>query len=333
MTALADESPFLPLVDAWLDWLRVERGLSHNTVASYRRDVLRYCASCDAAGVAPGEVDAARVGEHLAELGRGGLAASSVARAVAAVRSFHAHCLDEGLLGSDPTSLVVAPKLPQPVPKAIGIEEVSRLLGAVAGDTPVAMRDRCLLELLYGTGMRISEAVGLDVADVDLERGLVRCFGKGSKERVVPIGTYLMAALEQWLVRGRPALRRAASPRSTDAVFLNARGTSRLTRQGAWLVLKRHAGNAGLGAKVSPHVLRHSCATHMLEGGADIRLLQEFLGHASIGTTQVYTRVSRHHLHEVFVSSHPRARDRSQGPPTRTGRGTDGHAEAPEISS
>lgn len=284
----------------------------------------RYGAACTAGGVAPDAVDAGIVGDHVAALSRSGLAASSVARAVAAIRSFHGYCLDEGLLGTDPTALLVAPKLPQPVPKALDVDQVLALLDSVAGDTPVALRDRCLLELLYGTGMRVSEAVGLDLGDVDSERRLVRCFGKGAKERVVPLGTHLLGALDQWIVRGRPALSRGGAARVGDALFLNARGTSRLTRQGAWLVLKRHAERAGLGEHVSPHVLRHSCATHMLEGGADIRLVQEFLGHASIGTTQVYTRVSRHHLHEVFVSSHPRARDRprNRAPGKRRGSAT-----------
>lgn len=332
MTVLPPESPFAPMVAAWLDWLRVERGLSPNTVASYRRDVERYCTRCDTGGIAPREVTTGSVGDHVASLSRDGLAASSVARAVAALRSFHGFCLEEGYLESDPTSLVVAPRLPQPVPKALEVDEVVRLLDVVAGDTPVAMRDRCLLELLYGTGMRVSEAVGLDVGDVDIERRLVRCFGKGSKERVVPLGTYALATLDQWLVRGRPALNRAGAVRSGDAVFLNTRSGARLTRQGAWLVLKRHAERAGLADKVSPHVLRHSCATHMLEGGADIRLVQEFLGHASIGTTQVYTRVSRHHLHEVFVSSHPRARDRSPNRPARNRRGSGERASDPETS-
>lgn len=329
---MPDGSAFASMVAAWLDSLRVERGLSPNTVAAYRRDVERYCASCEAAELSPHEVSAAHVGDHVAALSRGGLAASSVARAVASIRSFHGFCLDEGLLDSDPTALVVTPKLPQPVPKALDVDEVARLLDTVVGDTPVAMRDRCLLELLYGTGMRVSEAVGLDLGDVDLERRLVRCLGKGSKERVVPLGTYALDALEQWLVRGRPVLRHPGGVRSGDALILNARGSARLTRQGAWLVLKRHAEQAGLGEKVSPHVLRHSCATHMLEGGADIRLVQEFLGHASIGTTQVYTRVSRHHLHEVFVSSHPRARHRSPTRPGRNRRGGAGPAADPEAS-
>lgn len=314
--AAGPDSRFAPLVAAWVDWLRVERGLSPNTVAAYRRDVNRYCAALEADGIGPGEVDAGRVGSHTAGLSRAGLAASSVARAVAAVRSFHGFCVDEGLIESDPTAIVVAPKQSQPVPKALDVDEVARLLDAVTGDTPVVLRDRCLLELLYGTGMRVSEAVGLDVGDVDLERRLVRCFGKGAKERVVPLGGFVLAAFDQWLVRGRPVLTRSGSARAGDAVFINARGSGRLTRQGAWLVLKRYAERAGLADVVSPHVLRHSCATHMLEGGADIRLVQEFLGHASIGTTQVYTRVSRHHLHEVYVSSHPRAREHPPERPT-----------------
>lgn len=320
--AMAD-SLYAVLVESWLDWLRIERGLSPNTVAAYRRDVRRYTEALDDRGVAPADIASDDVSAHIARLGRDGLAATSVARTVASIRSFHAYCCDEGFLDGDPTALVSTPKLPQPVPKALDVDEVIRLLDAVAGDTPVALRDRCLLELLYGTGMRVSEAVGLDVADIDLERDLVRCFGKGAKERVVPLGSFAHAAVEQWLVRGRPMLRHDGRSRVDDALVLNARGTARLTRQGAWLVLKRRADQVGLGPKVSPHVLRHSCATHMLEGGADIRLVQEFLGHASIGTTQVYTRVSRHHLHEVFVSSHPRALMQPRPNAASSGRGDD----------
>jgi len=312
---------FDALIRDYLDWLSVERGLSRNTLAAYRRDLRRYEAWCAMSGLGPPEIAAADVSAHIAALSKGWdgsapLAASSVARAVATLRGFHAFCADEGLLAEDPASLLVAPRLPQAIPKALDVAAVERLLGVVAGDEPHVLRDRALLEVLYGTGMRISEAVGLDLVDLDLDRRSVRAFGKGAKERIVPLGSYAADALDQWLVRARPGMlakSRSGGRAAGDAVFLNRRG-GRLTRQGAWGVLRHHAARASMEDRVSPHVLRHSCATHMLEGGADIRIVQEMLGHASIRTTQIYTRVSQQHLLEVYVSSHPRARRSAKAP-------------------
>ena len=243
----------------------------------------------------------------LQSLGRGDrpLRPPSVARHLAALRSLHRFCVDEGLLESDPTQLTVSPKLPQAVPKALDEDEVADLLGAVTGSGPALLRDRAILELLYGTGMRISELCGLDVDDVDLDRAVVRCFGKGRKERVLPLGSYAGAAVEQYLVRSRPQLVRDRV--SGRALVLNQRG-GRLSRQGCWQIVRRYGDRVGLGARLTPHVLRHSCATHMIEHGADIRLVQEMLGHASITTTQIYTRVSQRRLREVFMDAHPRAR-------------------------
>jgi integrase/recombinase XerD len=249
--------------------------------------------------------------------GRPKYAPASIARAVAAVHSFHRFCLEEGLETSDPSEDVGAPRVPQGIPKALTEAEVEALLDSVLGDDPRALRDRAILETLYAGGVRISELVGLDRADLDLHDGVARVLGKGSKERVVPLGRGARDALHGYLERGRPALdrprataaRARAGTRSGDAVFLNARG-GRLTRQGAWLIVRDAGGRAGMGDRLYPHVLRHSCATHMLDHGADIRVVQELLGHASLSTTQVYTRVSPERLRAVYDQAHPRARAR-----------------------
>ncbi len=299
-------------VRAWLAHLDVERGASANTLASYRRDLARYTAYLAASGVTrPEAVTEAHVTGFLAALrtgdaDHGPLAASSAARTLVAVRGFHRFLALEGDTTEDPAAGVPPPSSPSRLPKAIAVEEVERLLDAAsAGDTPAALRDRALLEVLYGAGARISEAVGLDVDDIDLDEGVVRLFGKGGKERLVPLGSYARGALTAYLVRARPAF--AAKGKGTPAVFLNQRG-GRLTRQGAWGVVQAAADRAGLGDRVSPHTLRHSFATHLLDGGADVRVVQELLGHASVTTTQIYTLVTVQRLREVYAQSHPRAR-------------------------
>ena len=251
------------------------------------------------------------VTEFLASLREGAperppLSASSAARTLVAVRGFHRFLAVEGETPTDPASGVAPPKTPKRLPKAISINDVERLLSAASvGDTPAALRDRAILEVLYGAGARISEAVGLDLDDVDLEHGSVRLFGKGSKERVVPLGSYARDAVTAYTVRARPSM--ALKGKGTPALFLNQRG-GRLTRQSAWAVIHAAAERAGLGAKVSPHTLRHSFATHLLDGGADVRVVQELLGHASVTTTQIYTMVTVQRLREVFAEAHPRAR-------------------------
>jgi integrase/recombinase XerD len=236
------------------------------------------------------------------------LTASSAGRTVVAVRGFHRFCLREGLTAVDPAAAVKPPAPPQRLPKALSVDEVSRILTAAAGaeaePAVLATRDAALLEFLYGTGARISEAVGLDVDDIDLDAGAVLLRGKGSKERVVPVGSYAREALSAYRVRGRPDLVRRG--RGTPALFLNARG-GRLSRQSAWTVLRRAAQRAGIAKEISPHTLRHSFATHLLDGGADVRVVQELLGHASVTTTQVYTLVTVDKLREVYATSHPRA--------------------------
>jgi integrase/recombinase XerD len=299
-------------VRSWLAHLDVERGVAANTLTSYRRDLGRYTAYlADRGVVEPAEVTQAHVADFLATLREGSadhppLAASSTARTLAAVRGFHRFLALEGEVRTDPAGAVSPPRPPARLPKAIAVDEVERLLEAASvGDTPASLRDRALLEVLYGAGARISEAVGLDLDDIDTQEGVVRLFGKGSKERVVPLGSYATAAVGAYLVRGRPAF--ATKGRGTPAVFLNQRG-GRLSRQSAWSVLKAAAERADLTAHVSPHTLRHSFATHLLDGGADVRVVQELLGHASVTTTQIYTLVTVQRLREVYAQSHPRAR-------------------------
>jgi len=300
----------------YLQHLVVERGLAANTVESYRRDLNRYAEVLAARGKTEvGDVIALDVAEFRAALHTGDehhppLATSSVGRAVVAVRGFHAFARAQGLTVDDPAREVAPPPPPRRLPKAITIDEIERLLDA-AGSTddpdPRVLRDRALLEFLYGTGARISEVTGLDVDDLDhLARDpAVRLSGKGGKQRYVPVGSYAVRALDAYLVRGRPALAAAAARRASPAVFLNARG-GRLTRQGAWGVLREAAVRSGK-TDVSPHTLRHSFATHLLDGGADIRVVQELLGHASVTTTQVYTLITVDKLREVYAAAHPRA--------------------------
>ncbi|MET0788453.1 MAG: site-specific tyrosine recombinase XerD [Cellulomonas sp.] len=304
-------------LETYLAHLTVERGLSTNTLLAYRRDLARYTAFLDARGRrSPAEVDEQDVEEFLLAVrtgadGRSALSASSAARIVVAVRGWHKFLLLDGMTSLDPASTVKPPAQPKRLPKAISVDDVERLLDAAGlGEGCVPLRDRALLELVYGTGARISEAVGLDIDDLDRTpgRAAVRLFGKGSKERVVPLGTYALDALEAYLVRGRPALA-VGSRGGSPGVFLNTRG-ARLSRQSAWAVLRVAAERAGLaGAEhISPHTLRHSFATHLLAGGADVRVVQELLGHASVTTTQIYTMVTPDTLREVYAAAHPRAR-------------------------
>jgi integrase/recombinase XerD len=294
-------------VRSYLDHLAVERGLAANTLAAYRRDLDRYVVFLRGRSV-NGLRDVTRrdISDFLASLGAG--AASSAARTMSAVRGLHRFALLEGWSGVDPTDDVQPPAVPLRLPKALTVFEIEQLLQAAAIDEPMALRDRALLEFLYGTGARVTEAVSLDVDDVDRESRMVMLDGKGGKQRLVPVGSYACNALADYLVRLRPGL--AARVKAADgnggALFLNARG-GRLTRQGAWLVLCAVAGRAGLAGRVSPHTLRHSFATHLLDGGADIRTVQELLGHSSATTTQIYTRVTIDRLREVYAVSHPRA--------------------------
>jgi integrase/recombinase XerD len=296
----------------FLDHLAVERGVAANTLASYRRDLDRYVGYLTERGVGSlADVDATQVSQFLAVL-RGGdathpaLSPASAARAIVAVRGLHRFALRERLVEVDVAREVRPPPPPRRLPKAISVEEVAALLdGASVGDGVLAIRDRALLEVLYGTGARISEAVGLTGDDVDLQSRTVSLSGKGGKQRRVPLGSYAARAVDDYLVRARPALANAAEAPS-NRLFLNARGGP-LSRQSAWAVLRSAADRAGLRADISPHTLRHSFATHLMEGGADVRVVQELLGHASVTTTQIYTLVTVDHLREVYAASHPRA--------------------------
>ncbi|QGF24851.1 site-specific tyrosine recombinase XerD [Raineyella fluvialis] len=307
------------LVATFLAHLGVERGLSANTLTNYRRDLDRYLAYLAGLGIgAPDRITEGVVGGFAAHLSAGDgehrpLAASSVARAVVAVRSFHRFVAREGITGADPAADVRPPATGRHLPKALGVGQVEALLATPDRETPTGLRDAALLELLYGTGARISEIVRLDVDDLthalqvrDGDTAVLRLYGKGSKERVVPLGSYAIRAVEAWLVRGRPALA-AVGGDGDPALLLNSRGR-RLSRQSAWEIIRRAAASAGLALEISPHTLRHSYATHLLEGGADVRVVQELLGHASVTTTQIYTLVTVDHLREVYAEAHPRAR-------------------------
>ena len=300
--------------EEFLSWLAVERGRATNTVAAYRRDLAAYEEFLTGRGLKIADVTEPVVEDYVAFLRAAGRKPSSVARALVAVRSLHRFCVDEGTATTDPTGDVGAPPVPQGLPKALTEAEVELLLGAVAGEDAPARRDRAILELLYGTGIRISELVGLSLPDLRLEEGVLRAFGKGSKERVVPVGRLAREALDAWLGpsgRGAMAPERWARRGDAEAVFLNQRG-GRLSRQGAWAIVRRYGDRVGLADRLTPHVLRHSCATHMLDRGADIRVVQELLGHASIATTQVYTRVSTDRLRQVYDLAHPRAKASNQ---------------------
>ena len=296
-------------LDRYLRHVAIERGRSGNTVAAYNRDLRGLL---DALG--DDATVEALVPGTLAQYVRGlrerpePLAASSVARTISSIRGFTRFLVDEGLLTADPAVDLVAPKQPARLPKALTIEQVEQLIAATDGDEPSDLRDKALVELLYATGARISEAVALNVDDLVGEDGtadVVRLFGKGGKQRIVPVGSYARAALDAYLVRARPVL--STRGRSTPALFLGVRG-SRLSRQNAWLLLRAVAERAKLDIELSPHSMRHSFATHLLQGGADVRVVQELLGHASVATTQIYTRVTADALRDVYVTSHPRAR-------------------------
>lgn len=303
-----------PLIDEFISYLRSERGLSPNTLSAYRRDLSMWQSFCARRRLRPSKVEARHLTDFLDRLRSGqspaskALSPSSVARVLVSVRSFFRFLTREGYIEQNPTLELGAPRRPRPLPKAIGIDEVESLIELPASDL-LGRRDRAILEMLYGAGLRISELVALDLDDVDLDGAsvLVRA-GKGGKGRRVPLGRAAVSATGDYVTVSRPELAtRARSKRVSAALFLNARG-GRLSRQGCWKILKAYARAAGLEERVSPHTLRHSFATHLLDGGADIRVVQELLGHASLATTQIYTRVSEARLHEAYVTAHPRAR-------------------------
>jgi integrase/recombinase XerD len=300
----------LPLeVEEFLSWMVAEKGRAPNTVAAYRRDLGAYCEWLAAHGVTPLDVDHQQLVSFVGDRRAGGAATSSIARQLAAIRMLHRYLSIEGERRDDPAADLEGVRVPAGIPKPLTEAQVTSLIDAVVVTAPIHRRDLALIELLYATGARISEAVGLSIGQIDLDARLVRLYGKGSKERIVPFGSSAAASLEDWFSSSGRALMVPDQWRSRDdaeAVFLNTRG-GRLSRQAAWAVIKKYGVRAGIGAELSPHVLRHSCATHLLDHGADLRVVQEMLGHASISTTQIYTKVSQERLWDVYRSAHPRA--------------------------
>ena len=293
-------------ITGFLDHMAVERGVSANTLSAYRNDLTQlagYLSDRTGDPVDWGRADPDSIAAYVLELHERGYADTTRARKVASARSFFAFLVDEGLIEEDPSRHISSPRVGRSLPNALTIDEVDRLLAAPEGDTPDARRDQTMIELMYATGMRVGELVALDIGDVDVTEGFVRCFGKGSKERLVPLHETAAAAVVTYIGEARPAL---ATKSSGRAMFLNRRG-DRLTRQGFWLILKRLAAQAAIHTKLSPHTLRHSFATHLLHGGAPLRHVQELLGHASITTTQVYTHLTSEHVRREYDKSHPRA--------------------------
>jgi integrase/recombinase XerD len=303
-----------PLILDFLAYLELERGLSRNTLEAYRSDLLQFGKFLDRHGLTVAEAGHGDLAAFLSELAAGAeerppVAPTTLGRKVACLRSFYRHLRREGTIERDPTADLRGPRKPQRLPRVLSRDEVARLLGQPRGADPLAVRDRALLEVMYACGLRASEAVGLELGDVDLEEGLLCARGKGSKERLVPIGRQAVAALRVYCRSGRPVLMEAHPPspaRPQQRLFVNRRGGG-LTRQGLYKIVKGHARRAGLEEKMSPHTLRHTFATHLLAGGCDLRSLQEMLGHADLATTQVYTHLSAERLKDAYFSAHPRA--------------------------
>jgi len=300
------------LILDFLAYLELERGLSRNTLSAYRSDLLQFGAFLDRRNLAATDARHGDLAAFLSELAAGPtpVAAATIGRKVACLRSFYRHLRREGIIEHDPTAELRGPRKSQRLPRVLSRDEVARLLREPKGTDPRALRDRALLEIMYACGLRASEATGLNLEDVDLEEGVVRARGKGSKERLVPIGRQAVGAVRVYCRRGRPALLRAgadrAGARASNQLFLNRRGSG-LTRQGLYKIVQGHARGAGLAERMSPHTLRHTFATHLLAGGCDLRSLQEMLGHADLSTTQVYTHLSADRLKDAYFSAHPRA--------------------------
>jgi len=295
-------------IDRYLRHVAIERGLSKNTLEAYRRDLAAYSRSLDGRGISEpsgiAQADVSVFSQELRTRQEGALTVSSMARMLSSVRGFHRFLLEEGLTETDVAASAKPPKLGTRLPKAISVEQMAAVLAATDGDDLLQLRDKALLELLYATGARITEAVSLNVDDV-IDGDVVRLFGKGNKQRIVPVGSYARAAIDTYLVRARPTL--SSRGTATPALFLGARGM-RVSRQNAWLIIRAAAERANLGIEISPHTFRHSFATHLLAGGADVRVVQELLGHTSVATTQIYTLVTADTLRDMYTTAHPRAR-------------------------
>jgi integrase/recombinase XerD len=302
----ATASPARHLTELMLDflaYLELERGLSRNTLEAYRNDLQQYGAFLERRGIDPLDVATADLRAFASEVGEASAAPATVQRKIACLRSFHRYLRREQILERDPTSELRAPRSRARLPKVLSRDEVALLLRQPQGNSPAALRDRALLETMYACGLRASEAITLELPQLDLEAGIVRPSGKGSKERIVPVGSVALRSLRDYLARGRPLL---VGLRDEPRVFVNARGVG-LSRQGLYKIVQRYARAAGLEQRMSPHTLRHTFATHLLAGGCDLRSLQEMLGHADIGTTQIYTHLSPERLREVYFEAHPRA--------------------------
>ncbi len=305
---MTDHLPLAVAIDRYLRHVAIERGLSTNTVQAYRRDLAAYSAVLEARGIVTPEgiapADVSAFAHELRTRPERPLTASSLARMLSSVRGLHRFLLEEGLVEVDAAVDAAPPKLPMRLPKAISIEQMASVLAATDGDDIQSLRDKALLELLYATGARVSEAVALNVDDV-IDGDVVRLFGKGGKQRIVPVGSFARAAIESYLIRARPVF--SVRGLATPALFLGVRG-ARVSRQNAWLIIRAAAERAQLGIEISPHTFRHSFATHLLAGGADVRVVQELLGHSSVATTQIYTMVTADSLRDMYTTAHPRAR-------------------------
>lgn len=290
-------------LDCFLNFIEVEKGLSTNTLEAYGRDLSRYLRYLDQLRIeAPESIQQAQVLQFLGQLKDAGMAPRSRARILSSLRMFHRFLLNEEYVKHDPTALIDSPRALQSLPRLLSQTEVARLLDSPRGEGPLALRDRALLEVLYATGMRVSELVGLNLGDLKLDIGCINTFGKGRKQRLLPVGEVALEILQQYLQNGRPLLRKKMT---TAQVFLNRQGRG-LSRQGFWKNLKRYALLAGIEHEVYPHMLRHSFATHLLENGADLRAVQTMLGHADISTTQIYTHVVQERLKQLHQQYHPR---------------------------
>ncbi len=304
------DGDFEKLVLDFIAYLELERGMARNTLTSYRSDLLQFGAYLAEHKLDPATVQAREVSEFLTQVaignGEGPAATSTIQRKAATLRSFYRHLRREGVRDSDPTASLSTPRMSQKLPNVLGRADIQRLLDQPKGTEPMSLRDRALLELMYACGLRASEVIDIETSQLDLDGGLLRVRGKGSKERIVPIGKIAVRALRDYLRRGRPGL---IGARVQPRLFVNFRGGP-LTRQGLYKIVQRHAQTAGLGGRMSPHTLRHTFATHLLSGGCDLRSLQEMLGHADVATTQVYTHLSNQHLKKVYFQAHPRATER-----------------------
>ena len=290
-------------IAAFLNYAQVERGLAANTIAAYRRDLQKFAVFCEPRRLAASSVERKHVVDFLGKLYQQGLDSRSVARQLVTLRNFFRFLAQENVVRHDPVEHIESPRVWKRLPKFLTLEEVEKLLATAETTTPLGLRDRAMLEVLYATGLRVSELVKLKVADLQLDAGIVRCLGKGNKERVVPLGRKSIASLEDYLRRGRPALTKR---RTTPYLFVSRRGGA-MTRQNFWMLLRQRARAAGVRVHLSPHTLRHSFATHLLERGADLRAVQMLLGHADISTTQIYTHVAQERLRQVYRTHHPRA--------------------------